>query len=125
MGGSTANSSACGWRGDTHLDAQNSTNVTLNSAWWPWYGGDDRRRRGGSWNGGGSGGWHIHAGWHTSTAAGGASLLLIDFVENFAQNLKYSEVSVLHSGKRPRTNIVSLLYACTGSYLPLSKYSNT
>merc|ERR1712217_709035 len=65
--GSTANSSACGWRGDTHLDAENSTNVTLDSAWWPWYGGDERRRRGGSWNGGGSGGWHIHAGWHTSS----------------------------------------------------------
>jgi len=66
--GSTANSSACGWRDDTGLDAENSTNVTVNSAWWPPYGGDDRRRRGGSWNGGGGyGGWHIHPGWHTSS----------------------------------------------------------
>merc|ERR1712151_1432720 len=57
---------------------------------------------------------------NTIIAAGGASLLWIDLVENFAQNLKYSEVSVLHSGKRPRTNIVSLLYAFAGSYPPLS-----
>merc|ERR1712217_897405 len=61
--GSTANSSACGWKHDSSAGAENLTNVanaSLTSSWWPSEPSWGRRR-------GGFAGWRIHPGWHVSS----------------------------------------------------------